>query len=712
MNVLQIVPELRSGGVERGTVDFAKYLADHGHRSIVVSNGGSLVSSMVGNGVIHYKFPVHKKSLFSVLAEAKNLEKILRSESIDIVHARSRVPAWIAFIACRKVGVPMITTCHGIYGTHALSRVMGWGRTVISISTAVTRHMTQRFQVPYKRIELIHRGVNLKEFSEKALTHQISSENSHRDRNKGEFVIGIVGRITPIKGHPILIRAMARIARVYPQAKLWIIGDSPKHRYGEELRHLVTKLNLTQNVEFLGTQKDIPALLSKMDLLVAPAVGEEAFGRVMIEAGALGIPVIASRIGGIVDVIRHGKDGILTTAGDVTMLAEAILGVLREPQLAQTFIESLKARVKEKFDDQLMFKKTVDVYHSALIGKRILIIKFGAVGDAVLISPSIREIRKAYPKAHIAILCDRSCREIFSKNKHVDDVVAFDRSEIYSPMRLWRLINILSREAFDVAIDFQNNKLSHLLAYFSGAYVRIGYETRKFDHFLNFREVLSNETEDPVQQQFRLLNRLGIQAENSTPEWELSTEDVKQAEQILMDGWLSSSQLIVGINPGSSPAWKTKRWIPAKYAEFCDRLSESNIRVVITGSDHDSEVVSEIVKLAKSKPFVAVGKTNIASLAALIDRFAAFVTSDSAPLHLANAVGTPYVAIFGPTDPARHIPPGTVAKEVIWKHPKCSPCYSKKCPIGLICMTGISVNEVYSATMSLVRAQTPSVTTV
>ncbi|MCA9395844.1 MAG: glycosyltransferase, partial [Candidatus Omnitrophica bacterium] len=462
MNVLQIVPELRSGGVERGTVDFAKYLAENGHRSVVVSNGGSLVGEMVAAGVMHYKLPVHKKSFFSVLSEARTLEKILRSESIDIVHARSRVPAWIAFIACRRAGIPMITTCHGIYGTHALSRVMGWGRTVISISTAVTRHMTQHFKVPYKRIRMVHRGVNLTEFSD--LKTEACNEKSRKDE---EFIIGIVGRITPIKGHPVLIRAMARVARVYPQAKLWIVGDAPKHRYGEELRHLVSKLNLAENVEFLGTQRDIPSLLARMDVLVAPAVGEEAFGRVMIEAGALGVPVIASRIGGIVDVIRHGKDGILTTAGDVTMLAEAILGVFREPQLAKKLADSLRIRVREKFDDRIMFEKTMQVYNEALRSKRILIAKFGAVGDAVLISPSIREIRRKYPEAHIAVLCDRSCREIFSRNKHINDVITFDRAEIYSGIKLFTLIKVLSREAFDVYLDFHNNRLSHFLAYFS-----------------------------------------------------------------------------------------------------------------------------------------------------------------------------------------------------------------------------------------------------
>ena len=124
MNILQIVPELKSGGVERGTVDFAKFLLTQGHRSVIISNGGPLVTNLLESGVVHYELPVHKKSLWSVLRCAREVAGVIRKENIDLVHARSRVPAWIAFLACRRERIPFITTCHGVSGTHPMSRVM------------------------------------------------------------------------------------------------------------------------------------------------------------------------------------------------------------------------------------------------------------------------------------------------------------------------------------------------------------------------------------------------------------------------------------------------------------------------------------------------------------------------------------------------------------------------------------------------------------
>ena len=124
MRVLQVLPELQSGGVERGTVDFAKYLKNAGHHSVVVSAGGPLVADLESAGVTHYKLPVHKKSPFSIFSSARSLANIIRKEEIQIIHARSRVPAWIAFLASRKTHVPFVTTCHGFYSKHLMSRIM------------------------------------------------------------------------------------------------------------------------------------------------------------------------------------------------------------------------------------------------------------------------------------------------------------------------------------------------------------------------------------------------------------------------------------------------------------------------------------------------------------------------------------------------------------------------------------------------------------
>ena len=710
MNILQIVPELRSGGVERGTVDFAKYLVAQEHHSVVVSAGGSLVQSMVEAGVTHYTLPVHKKSFFSILAQAKTIAKILRSERIDLVHARSRVPAWIAFLACRQVRVPLVTTCHGVYSRHALSRVMGWGKFVIAISHAVSRHMKEEFGVPYDRIRLIHRGVNLREFVESeppkdAIQNPPNVQHSPVSEKK-EFIIGIVGRITAIKGHGTLLKAMARVTRLFPNAKLWVIGESPRRRYRDELGLLTRKLGIESSVEFMGTRHDMPQLLRQMDLLVAPAVGEEAFGRVLIEAGACGVPVIASRIGGIVDVVDHGENGLLVPAGDAAALGEAIIGVLRDPEHARQRAHNLKRKVYEVFSDKRMFEQTVEVYREAVDQQKILVLKLSALGDVILSTPSFRAIREKYPKAKIVALVERPSLPVLRHCPYVDDVLTFERFPGLGQWPVLRLGRILAREHFDICVDLQNSRLSHCLAYLSGAHTRVGYATGKCDFFLNTKIKDNREAMNPVQHQFRTLGTLGITPGDSRLELWIDRHDEDSVSRFLKDHWLGEGQTLVGLNPGSSPLWKTKRWPVERFAFLCDALSKENIRVVITGAPQEAALAKAISRKCRSKPMVAVGKTSVGELIALIKRCQVFVTSDSAPMHIASAVGTSFVALFGPTDPRRHVQPSAQASHVIWKEVKCSPCYLKKCSIGLLCMKQITQEEVLTRIKELISSQT------
>src|SRR3989338_2101191 len=164
MNVLQILPELKSGGVDRGTVDLAKHLKQNGHKTVVVSAGGPMVGDLTSAGIMHYALPVHKKSPFAVWQSIRLLTRIVRLESIEVIHARSRVPALVAFFVSRRTQVPFVTTCHGFYRRHLLSRVMGWGKLVIVASHIIGRRMRDDFGVGHKKIRLIPRGVNLEEF--------------------------------------------------------------------------------------------------------------------------------------------------------------------------------------------------------------------------------------------------------------------------------------------------------------------------------------------------------------------------------------------------------------------------------------------------------------------------------------------------------------------------------------------------------------------
>ena len=210
MNILQILPKLDVGGVETGTIDLSKELIKRGHKVIVVSGGGKLVNNLIEMNVRHIELPVHKKSPFTIASSIKQLETIIKEERVDIVHSRSRVPNIIAFFASRHTGAKFITTAHGYYSNHFISRVTGWARFVIVASSVIGRHMIEDFGVPHERVRLIPRGVDLDKFK----------FNAPDNSSKSEYRIGVIGRVTPIKGHGFFLQAIARVVRLFPAESL------------------------------------------------------------------------------------------------------------------------------------------------------------------------------------------------------------------------------------------------------------------------------------------------------------------------------------------------------------------------------------------------------------------------------------------------------------------------------------------------------------
>ncbi len=699
MNILQILPELKSGGVERGTVDFAKYLHQQGHKSVVVSSGGPLVGDLAAAGVTHYSLPVHKKSIFAIIRSVRTLSKIVTLEKIEILHARSRVPALVAFFVSRKTHVPFVTTCHGFYSRHFFSRFMGWGKLVIVGSHIIGKRMRDDFRVPHNKIRLIPRGVNLEEFKLRPAS---------TEPKKKEIVVGMIGRLTSIKGHPLFLKAMAGVTRVFPNVKIQIIGDAPKPQYKEELAMLTRRLGLSHCVEFLGTRYDIPELLSHMSVLVVPSVGEEAFGRVVIEAGACGVPVVATRIGGLVDIIEHEKEGLLAPPDDPRILAEAIIRLLKDPALANRYAAALRQKVEKEFSSELMFQKTLAVYQEALTQKRILVIKLSAVGDVILSIPSLRALRTQYPEAWIAVLVGRKSRKIIRNCPYVNDTIVYEEAAGNNRLSaLFKMAKVLFKENFDIVVDFQNNKISHCLAFLSGARVRAGHPNRKWSFLLNKKtRTLPHAVISPLDHQFEVLKLLGFEPADKRLElWSEPWEDEK-VKEFLGSEWLAPSQTLVGINPGSSLRWPTKQWPIENFAKICDELAKRNIRVVLTGSPEDAARTEELLRLTRNKPINAVGKTSITELIALIRRCHVFISSDSAPTHVSASVDAPLIAIFGPTDPKRHLVPPS-HYQVFWKEIQCSPCYLRSCPIGLICMKKITVQEVLDSTLHLIKEKRP-----
>jgi len=696
MNILQILPELNVGGVETGTVDLSRYLIKYGHKSAVVSNGGELVGDLESSGAIHYRLPVHKKSIFAIMKMVPRLEEIIKKEKIDIVHARSRVPAWAAYFACRRTGAVFITTCHGYYTKHPFSYCMGWAKRVIVLSNCIGRHMIDDFSVPYERIKLVPRSVDLEKFKYQAPDK----------KRKEEFNVGIIGRITPLKGHLHFIKAMARVARVVPKLKIWIVGDAPSTReaYKEQIQVLVRRLGLSHCTEFLGTQRDIPAIMSYLDLVVLATTTHEAFGRVIVEAQAAGVPVVATEVGGVVDIIENGVNGLLVPPADPVSMAEAIIKIFKDKELARSLAERAYEKVKIEYNVELMVKNTIDVYKDALNNFKILIIKFGSLGDVILSTAAIKAIREKFSRNYkITFLVGEESKDVLLRCPYIDELVVVELKGkdkgIKGALDLGR---VLRKKNFDLVVDLQNNRKSHLLSFLSACVNRYGYDNKKYGFLLNHRIKDDSPFIDPVTHQFRILNMLGIELKNNHLELWPAEEDRKYIDELLGGEWLSANQKIVGINISASSRWETKAWPLEHIVKLCESLKHRDIRAVVTGTEKDLPQVNKLLNLAKDiKPINACGKTTVNQLACLIKKCACFISADSSPLHIAAAMNTPIVALFGPTDYRRHLP-AVKNCVVLKKDLPCSPCYKSKCK-DKKCMKQITPDEVLRAVEKLLK---------
>ncbi|MBI2885026.1 MAG: glycosyltransferase [Candidatus Omnitrophica bacterium] len=698
MHVLQLIPTLDVGGVERGVLDLTGALVAQGHQVTVVSAGGSLVDGLRRMGAQHVTLPVQQKSPTAIWRAIPALTELIRSTQVDLVHARSRVPAWSGYFAARRAGVPFVTTCHGFYNAHPASRVMTWGRVVIVPSTALARYLVQAFHLPVERVRVIPRGVDLERFVFRGADAAVTAPSG------GERRIGIIGRLTALKGHAVAIRALHQLRQQRLPVRLCIVGDAPgPSRLRERLEALARSLGVERAIEWQGIRHDVPQVLASLDVIVAPSVYPESFGRSLIEAQAVGVPVAASDLGAFPELVQDGDTGLLVPPGDPTRLAGAVARLLGDAPLRRRVVEQARHRVETAYALPRMVEETLRVYQDCVTTPRILVWKLSALGDAVLAGPSLRAIRRRFPHSTIHLAAGRAVYEVFARCPYVNEVVVYDPAR---KDRAWaakfRWIRRLKRTAYDLSIDLQNSRWTHAASWLAGIRMRLGY-ARRWARALNQPVRLPAEPLGPVAHQHYLLKAGGIVPDGEALELWPSDADDAAADGLLREAQIPPGAPIVGIHLGGSGRWVTKRWDLDRWAALCDTLAAEGIQVVVTGHASERPMGDALLRLTHARPHVLIGRTRLMELACLIKRCRVFITGDSAPLHLAAAVGTPTLALFGPTDPQRHVPPSAHLR-VLYKRVFCSPCYSPRCrTITHACMKRITVEEVFTATKQLLQ---------
>ncbi len=327
--LLQVLPSLVTGGVERGAVDVGVAAANAGFRSLVASEGGPMVRELIRAGVEHIELPLASKNIFTMRRNAERLTEILQRENVAIVHARSRAPAWSAYWASRKTGTPFMTTFHATYNfNNPLKRyynsVMTRGDRVICISEHVRRHILQNYECDRAALRVIHRGIDIERFD----PEKVSAERVIRlaDRWRlpdGVPVVMLPGRLTRWKGQLLLIRALARLKN--GPVRCLLVGSAQKRdAYQREVEALAEKLGVDGSVHIVGDWDDMPAALKLADIVVSASTDPEGFGRVAVEGQAMGRLVIAPSHGAAPEQITPGTNGWLFEPGNVEQLTQCL----------------------------------------------------------------------------------------------------------------------------------------------------------------------------------------------------------------------------------------------------------------------------------------------------------------------------------------------------------------------------------------------------
>jgi glycosyltransferase involved in cell wall biosynthesis len=338
VKVIQILPELNAGGVERGTLEVAAHLIQGGHEALVISHGGRLVGELEALGARHIHMPVHRKSLRS-LFQVRPMRELLEREKPDIIHIRSRVPGWITWLAWRSMDPRtrprLVSTVHGFYSVNCYSRIMLSGERIIAVSESVRQYILHHYPKTHPEIiRVVHRGVDDATFTHAYQPPQDWQSAWHRAQPQlsGRIPLLLPGRLTRWKGQEHFIRLIAKLhAEGLPVHGL-IVGEphAKKTLFLDELKQLAQELGIEERISFLGHRSDISHIMAMSAIVYSLSLDPEAFGRVSLEAMAIGKPVIAYNHGGVGEQLQALYPVGLVPVGDIDAAATTTARLLKE----------------------------------------------------------------------------------------------------------------------------------------------------------------------------------------------------------------------------------------------------------------------------------------------------------------------------------------------------------------------------------------------
>lgn len=375
--VLQVIPALDAGGAERACLDIAGAVRAQGGRALVASTGGRLSAELAEMGGEEVILPMASKNPLIVLANAFRLARLIRAQGVDLVHARSRAPAWSAWIAARMTGTPFVTTFHGFYSAgnplkRFYNRIMLRGARVIAGSHFMADHIRAVYQPPEDPVAVIHRGIDLRKFDPLAVSPDRIAALRREWRIPAESRIALLpARLTRWKGQILFLEALAKLD---PPADLIAVlaGDAQgRNAYAQEISDQACRLGLEDRVRIVGNVADMPAAYAAAEIAVSASLDAEAFGRVPVEAMAMGCTVVAADHGGVSETLRHPDGGLsfghLFAPGDRGQLSEALQRAAAAPKGGgPERIAAARRHVEKKYSTAQMCAATLTLYRDIL----------------------------------------------------------------------------------------------------------------------------------------------------------------------------------------------------------------------------------------------------------------------------------------------------------------------------------------------------------
>jgi len=362
LTVLQVLPALESGGVERGVLEVAEGLVAAGHRSLVISAGGRMVAELVNRGSEHFETALGTKSPLT-LRHVFWLRKLMIEQRVDVVDIHSRMPGWITWLAWKSLPAAkrpaLISTVHGLHSVGFYSSIMCRGEHVIAVSETVREYVRKndRF-VPEEQLHLIHRGIDGHEYPRGFQPDDAWKSEFFRQfpRTRDQPLLTLAGRLTRLKGHTDLLHLLARLRDRGIAAHGLIVGgtDPRKAAYADEMQALAASLNLSDHVTFTGHRSDLKQIYAISSIVLSLSSTPESFGRTVAEALSIGTPVVGYNHGGVAEILAAQFPAGAVETGNLDALTETVASILaRKPSPVPG---------PNVFEKEIMLRKTLDVY--------------------------------------------------------------------------------------------------------------------------------------------------------------------------------------------------------------------------------------------------------------------------------------------------------------------------------------------------------------